>query len=63
VKIVVDPDRCACFGMCTAIAPDLFEMGAAGYVEIIATNPPEVLHEAAEEACEACPNQALSIVD
>jgi ferredoxin len=63
VKIVVDPDRCACFSMCTAIAPDLFQIGEAGHVEILAAEPPEALHEAAEDACDACPNQALTIIE
>lgn len=35
-KIKVNPDMCACCGLCAASRPDLFKMGDDGHPEVIA---------------------------
>lgn len=62
MKIVVDRTRCASIGMCEAIAPDLFEIGADGSLHILQNSEvPEARRADIEQACLDCPTQALSI--
>ena len=63
MRIVLDADICACHGQCVGAAPELFRFGANGMLEIIDPSPSEELREAAEDAVDLCPTQALSIVE
>ncbi len=61
MRIVVDRGRCSSIGICEAIAPDVFEIGADGALTILAAEVPEERRTDMEQACQDCPTQALSI--
>ena len=61
MRIVVDRSKCASIGMCESIAPDIFEIGPDGVLNILAVDVPEARRAEVEQACEDCPTQALSI--
>ena len=61
MRVVVDKTRCASIGMCEAIAPDIFEIGADGALTILQQNPTQERRTDIETACTDCPTQALSI--
>jgi ferredoxin len=61
MKIVLDPSRCSSIGICEAAAPDVFEIGADGSLNILIGEIPEDRRGEMEQVCEDCPTQALSI--
>ena len=61
MKIVFDADACACHGQCVGAAPELFAFADDGSLKILLSNPPENLLEAAQDAMDMCPVQALSL--
>jgi len=63
MRVVFDADRCASVGMCESVAPDVFEVGADGYLQILEPEPDEAHRAEVREACESCPTGALSIAD
>jgi ferredoxin len=60
-RIEVDRERCVGSGTCEMLAADLFEVGDDGIVVVL-----RELHaddvDVAEEAVQACPTQALTLV-
>jgi ferredoxin len=64
MKVVVNYACCNSNGVCTYIAPEIFEIRADGYLYIL-NGYDEALHESllvlAREAVKECPTQALSI--
>jgi ferredoxin len=63
MRIVVDREKCSGLGMCEVEADDLFEVQDDGSLVILNESPGEDRREAAEAAVEACPTEALSIVE
>jgi ferredoxin len=63
VRIVVDRHRCTGLGMCEAEAPDLFEVQDDGSLAILTDQPSPAQRAEAEAACQACPTEALSLVE
>jgi ferredoxin len=61
MKIVVDRSKCSSIGLCEATAPDIFEIGPDGVLNILMDDIPENRRVDLEQACENCPTQALSI--
>lgn len=61
MKIVVDRTKCSSIGLCEATAPDIFEIGADGALNILMDEIPADRRADLESACENCPTQALSI--
>jgi ferredoxin len=57
-----DGDRCALSALCTAMAPDVFAIGADSALEV-ATDCDESQRAAVEEAVQACPTGAIRLVD
>jgi ferredoxin len=62
VKIIVDRKRCMRHGQCTIAAPDLFRFDADGELQF-EEQPGEDKRMLAEDAADACPEQAISIAD
>ena len=62
-RIDVDRERCVGSGTCEMLAPDLFEVGDDGIVAVLRQEPDGTDVDAAEDAVQACPTQALSLVD
>jgi ferredoxin len=63
MRIIVDYDKCTGLGMCEAEAPDLFAVQDDGSLEVLMGEPGEEHRAVAEAACEACPTEALTLVD
>lgn len=63
MRIVHDTNRCSSIGMCEALAPDIFEVGADGALTVLQREPPDDRRAEVEEACLSCPTEALSIED
>jgi ferredoxin len=63
MRVVVDYDRCDSTGLCTAIAPEVFELDDDDELQIRAEHPDPVQWEAAEEAARACPKLAIALLD
>ena len=62
-RIEVDRERCVGSGTCEMLAPDLFEVGDDGIVAVLRPEPDGADVDLAEDAVQACPTQALSLVD
>ncbi|HOB49432.1 MAG TPA: ferredoxin [Mycobacterium sp.] len=63
MRIVVDRTKCSSIGLCEATAPDIFEVGPDGVLNILMDDVPADRRLDLEQACENCPTQALSIED
>jgi ferredoxin len=63
MRLVVDYDKCTGLGVCEAEAPDLFEVQDDGSLTVLNECPGADQRAAAEAAVEACPTEALSIVE
>ncbi|MEV5302813.1 MULTISPECIES: ferredoxin [Amycolatopsis methanolica group] len=61
MKITVDRNKCTALGICESLAPDLFEVQQDGSLVILSDRPDGGLCDAAREAVEGCPTEALSI--
>lgn len=61
MKVVVDVDRCERNALCTAIAPEVFELRGDNLLHILDERPPEHLRAQLEEAVMACPQSAISL--
>ena len=61
MKVSVDDQRCRGHGMCLTLCPDVFSLTDDGYAESMPDVPTEL--EAAREAIECCPEQAISESD
>ena len=61
MKIVLDEAKCSSLGMCESVAPDFFEVGDDGELNLLDVTPPADQRELIEEAVAACPTGALSL--
>jgi ferredoxin len=57
-RIAIDRSLCNGYGVCEALAPDVFELDADGFA-VLRTGVSE--DEAVREACDSCPMGAISI--
>jgi ferredoxin len=63
MKIILDTNKCSSIGMCESLAPDVFEVGDDGALKVLQPNPREDRRAEMEQACLACPTNALRIED
>ncbi|MDP3714048.1 MAG: ferredoxin [Mycobacteriales bacterium] len=63
MKIVLDESKCSSLGMCESVAPEVFEVGDDGALNVLNATPSEDQRALMEEAVAACPTSALSIED
>lgn len=61
MRVIVDREACESNGLCEILAPEIFQLGATGELEIIQECPSEDLRAKLERAVRTCPKQALSI--
>jgi ferredoxin len=61
VTIVADLNVCQGYANCVVTAPDLFDLGEAGKVEVLVEQPADL--SLARQAVEACPVGALRLDD
>ena len=63
MKIAIDKPNCVGHARCAAIAPELFELDAEGYIAITGLDVPEGQEALARRAAKACPERVISIVE
>ena len=61
MKASVDHDVCIVSGMCTSIAPEIFQIGDDGLLHILLDDLTPELAEKADNAVLCCPVEALSL--
>jgi ferredoxin len=59
MKVAVDEERCRGHGVCVTLCPEVFRLTDDGYSEAYQPDVPADLSEAAQEAIECCPEQAI----
>jgi ferredoxin len=63
MKVRVDPQLCAGFGVCVGLAPDVFKLHEDGYAIVQVGEVPPALEDAVRAAVSQCPATAISICD
>ncbi|UZF57931.1 ferredoxin [Gordonia polyisoprenivorans] len=63
MRIVLDGAKCTSLGNCEAVAPDYFEVGEDGELEILREDVPDDQLDLLKQAVAACPTGALSLVE
>jgi ferredoxin len=61
MKATVDADTCIGCGLCPDICPEVFKLNDENIAEVIADPVPSEASDAAKEACDSCPVNAISI--
>jgi len=60
MEVRVDRDLCEANGVCTGIAPEVFDLDDDDELVILQPEPPEEMRERIEQAVASCPKTALS---
>ena len=63
MKVRIDTDLCAGFGICTGIAPEVFELHGDGYATVLVDVVPPELEDLVRRAASQCPAQAIFLSD
>jgi ferredoxin len=63
MKVRVDPDVCAGFGICVGVSPEVFELHDDGYATVLVAVVPPELEELVRRAADQCPSRAISVSD
>lgn len=61
MKVSVDPEICAGFGICVGICPEVFELHDDGYATVLVGEVPAELEDLVRRAASQCPAQAISV--
>ena len=61
MRISVNYDQCESNGICSDIAPDLFEIREDDFLYVLNETPEEDRREDLEDAGLRCPKQAISV--
>lgn len=61
MKVRVDPQVCAGFGVCLGLSPEVFELHDDGYAIVRVAEVPPELEKAVRAAVNQCPARAISI--
>jgi ferredoxin len=61
MKVRVDPEICAGFGICVGICPEVFELHEDGYATVLVSEVPPELEDLVRRAVSQCPAQAISL--
>jgi ferredoxin len=59
MKVRIDTDLCAGFGICVGIAPEMFELHDDGYATVLLGEVPPELEDMVRRAASQCPAQAI----
>ena len=63
MKVRVDPEVCAGFGICLGICPEVFKLHDDGYAVVRVSEVPPEFEDMVRRAARQCPAQAISISD
>jgi ferredoxin len=61
MRLHADVHKCEGLGMCEAMAPEYFEVGAGGHVDLLDENPEAADQAYVKAAVAACPVSALRV--
>ena len=61
MKVRIDTDLCAGFGICVGIAPEVFELHEDGYATALVSDVPAELEDLVRRAASQCPAQAIKL--
>jgi ferredoxin len=62
MRVIVDPALCEGNGICTQVAPDVFELGDDDRTHVLVERPGETRRADVETAVRRCPRQAIQLV-
>lgn len=63
MKVRVDTDLCAGFGICVGIAPEVFALHDDGYATVLVSEVPPALEDFVRQAASQCPARAIFLSD
>ena len=63
MKVRVDPEICAGFGVCLGLCPEVFELHDHGYAIVLVSEVPPELEDMVRKAAIQCPSNAISVSD
>jgi ferredoxin len=61
VKATVLPGKCCGYGICVEICPQIFKLDDMGFAYVEAPEVSDELVSSAQEACDSCPESAITI--
>ncbi len=61
MKVRVETEVCAGFGVCLGICPELFELHDDGYAIVLVSEVPPEHEDAVRQAVSQCPAKAISV--
>jgi ferredoxin len=63
MKVHVNPQVCAGFGVCLGLCPEVFALHEDGYAVVRVSDVPPELEDAVRRAVSQCPSGAISLTD
>ena len=63
MKVHVDSQVCAGFGVCLGLCPEVFELHDDGYAIVVVSEVPTELEDSVRQAVSQCPARAISLSD
>jgi ferredoxin len=63
MKVRVNTQVCAGFGVCLGLCPEVFELHDDGYAIVLVSEVPPELEDAVRQAFSQCPARAISLGD
>lgn len=61
MKVRVDQEICAGFGICVGICPEVFALHDDGYAMVLVDEVPEQFADLVSRAADQCPSRAISV--
>jgi ferredoxin len=61
MKVRVDPEICAGFGVCLGLCPEVFELHDDGYAIVLVGEVPPEFEDMVRKAADQCPSNAISV--
>ena len=63
MKVRVDKEICAGFGVCLGLCPEVFELHDDGYATVLVGEVPPELEDMVRKAAVQCPSNAITVSD
>jgi ferredoxin len=63
MKVRVDTEVCAGFGICVGICPEVFALHDDGYAVVLVDEVPAEFEDLTRRAADQCPSRAISVSD